>query len=75
MKYHRFSYMKPKSKRSTNKFRHKWVDLGKEKDGHETYIYKCKKCGFHKIKESAYTNNYYDSEMNPKGSTAPDCVS
>jgi len=74
MKYYRFNNIKPKPKKSTNKFRHRWIDQGREKDGHDTYLYKCKKCGFHRIKASMFSHSYYDTEMKPLGSTAPDCV-
>ena len=57
-----------------NKFRHKWIDEGKEKDGYNNYCYTCKKCGKKKIKQSAYSASYYDEKSNYIGSLAPECV-
>ena len=56
--------------KSTNKYRHKWVEPF---DAPFTYI--CSKCGKHKIKETMYTATYYDENMNPLGSKSPECVS
>lgn len=54
---------------SKNKYRHKWIEP------FETpYTYICNKCGKHKIKETMYTATYYDENMNPLGSKAPECV-
>lgn len=72
--YHLESLIKTKNKevmnKSTNKYRHKWVDPF---DAPFTYI--CSKCGKHKIKETMYTATYYDENMNPLGSKSPECVS
>lgn len=72
--YHLESLIKTKNKevmnKSTNKYRHKWVEPF---DAPFTYI--CSKCGKHKIKETMYTATYYDENMNPLGSKSPECVS
>ena len=60
--------------KSRNKFRHKWIDEGRAKDGYDNYCYDCKHCGRKKIKQSAYSASYYEKDGKPLGDTAPECV-
>ena len=56
-----------------NEYRHRWIDKGRERDGHDTYDYYCKFCAARRIKESSYHMSY---QVNGGEWThlAPDCV-
>lgn len=65
---------KPKKVVSKNKFRHKWIDLGKEKGCGENYTYRCEKCGILRDKITFFQFSYSDKNGNFISDNAPDCL-
>ena len=56
-----------------NKYRHRWIDKGREKNGIDTYDYYCKFCEARRIKCSAYHMEYRTKGNEETLFLAPEC--